>query len=123
MSLNDSAINPAEAAYDLYPEIRAMFDEFPRYRKEVLPSEYWEELNRKNLQQLADSKYENFKRTLARNYFTWIINAFDEQLRFLMREAVNRDSCQRSTRAAPRTSEEETYDFLQHAYQSAVGVR
>ena len=87
MSPNDSAINPAEAAYDLYPEIRAMFDEFPRYRKEVLPSKYWEELNRKNLQQLADSKYENFKRTLARNYFTWIIDPFDEQLRFLMREA------------------------------------
>ena len=87
MSPNDSAINPAEAAYDLYPEIRAMFDEFPKYRKEVLPSKYWEELNRKNLRQLADSKYENFKRTLARNYFTWIINPFDEQLRFLMREA------------------------------------
>ena len=87
MSPIDSAINPTEAAYDLYPEIRAMFDEFPRYRKEVLPSKYWEQLNRKNLQQLADSKYENFKRTLARNYFTWIINPFDEQLRFLMREA------------------------------------
>ena len=87
MSPNDSATNPAEAAYDLYPEIRAMFDEFPRYREEVLPSKYWEELNRKNLRQLADSKYENFKRTIARNYFTWIINPFDEQLRFLMREA------------------------------------
>lgn len=87
MSPNDSTNEPAEAAYDLYPEIRAMFREFPRYRKEVLPSKYWEELNRKNLQQLADSKYENFKRTIARNYFTWIINPFDEQLRFLMREA------------------------------------
>ena len=87
MSTNDSAIDPAEAAFSLYPEIRSMFDEFPKYRKEVLPSKYWEELNRKNLQQLADSKYENFKRTLARNYFTWIINPFDEQLRFLMREA------------------------------------
>ena len=55
MSPNDSGTDPAEAAYDLYPEIRAMFDEFPRYREEVLPSKYWEELNRKNLQQLADS--------------------------------------------------------------------
>ena len=87
MSPNDSATDPAEAAYDHYPEMRAMFGEFPRYRKEVLPSKYWEKLNRKNLQQLADSKYENFKRTIARNYFTWIINPFDEQLRFLMREA------------------------------------
>ena len=70
MSTNDSAIDVAEAVYALYPEIQAMYDEFPRYRKEILPSKYWEELNRKNLQQLADSKYENFKRTLARNYFT-----------------------------------------------------
>ncbi len=87
MSPNESAIDPAEAAFSLYPEIRAMFDEFPRYRKEILPSKYWEELNRKNLRQLADNRYENFKRTLARNYFTWIINPFDEQLRFLMRDA------------------------------------
>ncbi len=87
MSSNDSANDPAETVYALYPEMQAMFDEFPKYRKELLPSKYWEELNRKNLRQLADSKYENFKRTVARNYFTWIINPFDEQLRFLMREA------------------------------------
>lgn len=87
MSTNDSANDPVKTVYALYPEIQAMFDEFPRYRKEILPSKYWEELNRKNLQQLADSRYENFKRTLARNYFTWIINPFDDQLRFLMRDA------------------------------------
>ena len=87
MSTNDSSSNPVEAAYALYPEIQVMFDEFPRYRMEVLPSKYWEELNRKNLQQLADSKYENFKRTLARNYFTWIVSPFNDQMRFLMREA------------------------------------
>jgi len=79
--------NPAEAAYELYPEIRAMFDEFPKHRQEILPSKYWEELNRKNLQQLADSRYENFKRTVARNYFTWIVNPLNKQIRFLMSEA------------------------------------
>jgi putative sugar O-methyltransferase len=79
--------DPTQAAFDLYPEIKAMFDEFPKYRQEILPSKYWEELNRKNLQQLVDSKYENFKRTLARNYFTWIVNPLNKQIRFLMREA------------------------------------
>jgi len=64
-----------------------MFDEFPKYRAEILPSKYWKELNRKNLQQLVDSRYENFKRTLARNYFTWIVNPLNQQIRFLMREA------------------------------------
>ncbi len=92
MSTNDSDIDLAETVYTLYPELRAMFDEFSRYRKEVLPSKYWEELNRKNLRQLADSRYENFKRTLARNYFTWIVNPFDQQLRFLIREAGVRTS-------------------------------
>ena len=79
--------DPGNAAFALYPEIQAMFDEFPKYRNEILPSRYWEELNRKNLQQLSDSKYENFKRTLARNYFTWIVNPLNKQVRFLMREA------------------------------------
>ncbi len=87
MSAKQPAIDPAEAALNLYPEIRAMCDEFRNYRREILPSKYWEELNRKNLRQLAENKYENFKRTLARNYFTWMINPFDEQLRLLMREA------------------------------------
>ncbi|MDX1403601.1 MAG: putative sugar O-methyltransferase [Woeseiaceae bacterium] len=87
MSANESAVDTAEAAFSLYPELRTMFDEFSRYRKEILPSRYWEELNRKNLKQLAENRYENFKRTLARNYFTWMINPFDEQLKFLVRDA------------------------------------
>jgi len=87
MTSPDSQSDPTAAAFALYPEIEAMFDEFPKCRYEILPSKYWVELNRKNLQQLADSKYENFKRTLARNYFTWIVNPLNKQMRFLMREA------------------------------------
>ena len=79
--------DPSEEAYTLYPELREMFDEFPKFRQEILPSKYWEELNRKNLQQLADSKFDNFKRTVARNYFTWIVNPFNKQIRFLVGEA------------------------------------
>jgi len=87
MDAPDQNPDPTQAAFDLYPEIKSMFDEFPKYRSEILPSKYWEELNRKNLQQLVDSKYENFKRTLARNYFTWIVNPWNKQMRFLMGEA------------------------------------
>ena len=79
--------DPTQVAFDMYPEIKSMFDEFPKFRPEILPSKYWEALIRKNLQQLVDSGYENFKRTLARNYFTWIVNPFNKQVRFLMREA------------------------------------
>ncbi|MGI9205576.1 MAG: putative sugar O-methyltransferase [Woeseiaceae bacterium] len=77
----------AEVAVRLYPELRQMYDEFSNYRSEILPSKYWEELNRKNFRQLAESGYENFKRTLARNYFTWIVRPLNQQNRFLMREA------------------------------------
>jgi len=87
MDAPDQKPDPTQAAFDLYPEIESMFDEFPKYRAEILPSKYWEELNRKNLQQLVDSSYENFKRTLARNYFTWIVNPWNKQMRFLMGEA------------------------------------
>lgn len=87
MNAQQNSNDAGHAAFGLYPEIREMFDEFSNYRPEILPSKYWEELNAKNLQQLADSRYENFKQTLARNYFTWIVNPFNKQMRFLMREA------------------------------------
>lgn len=79
--------DPIDEAFNLYPELREMFDELPKFRPEILPSKYWEELNRKNLQQLADSGFENFKRTVARNYFTWIVNPLNKQIRFLVSEA------------------------------------
>ncbi len=49
----------------------------------VKPSRYWQFLNRKNLEQLAEHGYANFKRTVALNYFTWIVNPFDRQIRAL----------------------------------------
>lgn len=70
---------------DLDPRLREMLDEFPKFREEILPSKYWQELNKKNLKQLADSSYENFKRTVAMNYFTFIVTPWNHQSRFLMR--------------------------------------
>lgn len=70
---------------DLDPRLREMLDEFPKFRKEILPSKYWEELNKKHLKQITDSSYENFKRTVARNYFTFIVTPWNHQVRFLMR--------------------------------------
>jgi putative sugar O-methyltransferase len=70
---------------DLDPRLREMLDEFPKFREEILPSKYWEQLNKKNLQQISDNSYENFKRTVARNYFTFIVTPWNQQTRFLMR--------------------------------------
>jgi putative sugar O-methyltransferase len=51
------------------------------------PSRYWEELNKINLAQLRQNGYENFKRTIALNYFTWArILPWDSQILFLCKQ-------------------------------------
>jgi putative sugar O-methyltransferase len=48
------------------------------------PSLYWRQLNRMNIDQLNHTGYENFKRTLALNYFTFVnILPWDAQIRVL----------------------------------------
>jgi putative sugar O-methyltransferase len=55
------------------------------------PSKYWEELNKMNLAQLQEHGYENFKRTIALNYFTFArILPWDAQFRFLLRRLTPR---------------------------------
>lgn len=50
------------------------------------PSRYWDELNKMNLAQLKEDGFENFKRTIALNYFTWVrILPWDSQIVFLCR--------------------------------------
>ena len=53
--------------------LEEMLQEIDRAPQEVLPSKYWVELNKKNLEQLQKSGLENFKRTLALNYFTFLV--------------------------------------------------
>jgi predicted DCC family thiol-disulfide oxidoreductase YuxK len=50
------------------------------------PSKYWIEPNRMNLAQLQQHGYENFNRTIALNYFTFVrILPWDSQIIFLLR--------------------------------------
>ena len=67
------------------PELRSMFAALTEARPEVLPSKFWSELNDTNLSQLESGGYENFKRTVALNYFTWIIAMRSPQMRFLLK--------------------------------------
>lgn len=61
-----------------------MFDAFlSSGRKELFPSEYWVALNKKNLEQLERYGYDNFKRTIALDYFTWLVSPWDEQMKYL----------------------------------------
>ena len=68
-------------------EVQMMFSELERGRPEVQPSKYWMKLNKGNQDQLFTSGFENFRRTVAKDYFTWTRMApWDEQFRFLMKE-------------------------------------
>ncbi len=68
----------------LNERLAEMFAALKDAPREVLPSKYWEELNKKNLTELDEAGYANFKRTIARSYFTWIVTPFDAQIRFLV---------------------------------------
>ncbi len=53
--------------------------------KEILPSKYWIELNKRNLAQLEKDGYQNFKRTIALNYFTWLLAGDNAPFRYLFK--------------------------------------
>src|SRR5271165_5756858 len=65
--------------------LAAMFASIESGDERARPSKYWVELNRMNLAQLKQHGYENFKRTIALNYFTFVrILPWDAQIIFLL---------------------------------------
>jgi putative sugar O-methyltransferase len=65
--------------------LKDMITEMDLAPKEVLPSEYWKVLNKKNFTQLKRHGYNNFKRTVALSYFTWLPLPSNPQILFLLR--------------------------------------
>src|ERR1700733_6683478 len=80
------------------------------------PSKYWIELNRMNLAQLQQHGYENFKRTIALNYFTFVrILPWDSQIIFLLRHlppSVNFDCLWRAF-SAPKHDFFSAFNWIQ----------
>jgi putative sugar O-methyltransferase len=73
--------------------LAAMFASVESSDVRARPSRYWVELNKMNLAQLQEHGYENFKRTIALNYFTFVrILPWDAQFRFLLRRLPLRTS-------------------------------
>jgi putative sugar O-methyltransferase len=72
------------------PEIDAMVDEIRSAPELFQPSEFWEEWNARNLEQLTEHGFQDFKRTLGRNYFSFVppSDLRDRQFRAVMRHAV-----------------------------------
>ncbi len=84
MQDNEKSINNK----DKFTRIYEMQEVLREARKEIQPSEYWIFLNNKNLKQLKTQGYENFKTTLALNYFTWVTGWRlwkDDQFRYLFK--------------------------------------
>lgn len=67
----------------LDPRLEEMLRVFIDGQEAATTSAYWSMLCRKNVAQLLDKKYENFKQTVALNYFTWIVDRMDPQAVFL----------------------------------------
>jgi len=67
----------------LDPRLGDMLKDFISGQAAATTSTYWSYLCRKNVSQLLDTKYENFKQTVALNYFTWILDRSDPQALFL----------------------------------------
>jgi putative sugar O-methyltransferase len=68
-----------------------MFDAVERAGRIFRPSSFWRSLNQKNVEQLDRDGIENFKRTLAQNYFTWVIGWRHDQFRHLVAKMTLRD--------------------------------
>jgi len=66
--------------------LKSMIDCLGQGSDIYLPSKFWDALNRKNIDQLAGDGISNIKRTVAQNYFTWVIGRSHEQFRFLRKQ-------------------------------------
>lgn len=65
------------------PRLAKMLKIFIDHLEQTMASVYWSVLCRKNVAQLLETKYENFKQTVALNYFTWLVGQEDPQVLFL----------------------------------------
>jgi putative sugar O-methyltransferase len=78
--------NERLAAHEL-DRISQMFIALEAGHPAARPSRYWNELNKMNVAQLKENGYENFKRTIALNYFTWTrLLPWDSKILFLCRQ-------------------------------------
>lgn len=102
------------------PRLRDMLSAFTKEDHEAaITSTYWSVLCRKNVAQLLDKGYENFKQTVALNYFTWIVDRDDPQALFLQ-SSLPKDSVKlakkRAAQSKPHTfitkEQSEFYNLL-----------
>jgi putative sugar O-methyltransferase len=65
--------------------LEAMFKCFAQGDATYHPSKFWNHLNHRNVQQLETEGYQEFKQTLAQNYFTFVVGPRHTHFRYLLR--------------------------------------
>jgi putative sugar O-methyltransferase len=74
-------IQETSAEESFYSAMDAMMSELEK-DKRFLPSEFWRDINAKNLDMIASEGLYNFKRTVSQNYYNWLITRIrDPQFR------------------------------------------
>ena len=67
------------------PMLRQMILSYQKSPSQDTISDYWQVLNKKNVAQLLEDGFENFKQTIALNYFIWLIGKNHSHIKFLKR--------------------------------------
>ena len=68
--------------------LKTMLIAYENCPKEFGPSNYWKVLNRRNIAQLLDDGFGNFKQTVALNYFTTLLKEGNPQLSFVIENST-----------------------------------
>lgn len=71
-------------AVDTDPCFIEMINSYNNSQSKGMTSNYWTELNKKNICQLREEGYYNFKQTVGKNYFIWLGGIQDPKIRYLM---------------------------------------
>src|ERR1700727_400694 len=89
---------------DFLPAARAMMQEVGN-APELLPSKFWEDLNKINLRMLSQDGLERFKRTVSQNYFNWLISSQDHPFYSYLKAKTGKSRIARSIISAERQIE------------------
>lgn len=103
------------------PTLQEMFECLERHGGPYLPSRFWQALNEKNVAQLEKDGLENLKRTVAQNYFTWVVGVRNDQFRHLARQMAFAD-WKHVLRDLPRSAQDSGLSWLRY-FQLTVFTR
>src|SRR5215218_6686446 len=102
----------------LFKAIVAEIDASPEIYK---PSRFWDHLNSVNTQWLDELGIANFKRTVAQNYYNWlIVSRRDPQFRAVLREWLRSPSLRPLRTRMHRPEMLRTTDGLERQFSTAA---